>query len=245
MIKKILVIIPTYNEIENIKEIIDKVIGLNIPNLSILVVDDNSPDGTGKLVSEIAKNDHRVMLKERKGKLGLGTAYVEGFKLALAGGYDYVFEMDADHSHNPEEIPHMLEKVKSFDLVIGSRYQTGVNVINWPFSRLVMSLFANWYTRFITGLPIQDCTSGFKCFRIKVLQSIKLDEISSDGYTFQIEMTYKAWVRGFKITEHPIIFYDRKKGVSKMSIKVMHEAVWIVWRLRIWTILYKVKKWLK
>lgn len=238
---KTLVIIPTYNEADNIESIISKVINLNIANLSILVVDDNSPDGTGDIVAKIAKQDMRIHLIARDGKYGLGTAYVEGFKFAIERGFDLIFEMDADHSHDPEEIPKMLEKARSYDLVIGSRYLTGVNVINWPFSRLLLSLAANWYTRVITRMPIHDCTSGFKCFRRKVLESINLDRISSDGYSFQIEMAYKAWRRNFKIVEHPIIFVDRTKGNSKMNRKVMREAAWMVWKLRLLSILPKVK----
>ena len=239
--EKTLIIIPTYNEIDNIKSLIDKVIGLNIANLSILIVDDNSPDGTGDLVAEICKRDMRIHLIRRPGKMGLGTAYVQGFRYAIEHNYDYIFEMDADHSHNPEEVPHMLKKAKEHDLVIGSRYLSGVNVINWPFSRLLISLTANFYTRLITRMPIRDCTSGFKCFKRRVLENINLDRISSDGYSFQIEMTYKAWRRDFDIVEHPIIFYDRTKGLSKMSYKVMREATWIVWKLRLLSLIYKLK----
>lgn len=239
--EKILVIIPTYNEIENIPSLIEKVIALNIANLSILVVDDNSPDGTGGLVAEIGRKDDRIKLMRRKGKLGLGTAYVAGFKYAIEEGYDLIFQMDADHSHNPNDIPKMLKKIKECDLVIGSRYLTGVNVINWPFSRLLISLTGNVYTRFVTSMPIRDCTSGFKCFRRAVLESINLNKISSDGYSFQIEMAYKAWRRKFNIVEHPIIFVDRTKGHSKMSIKVMREATWMVWKLRLLSLLYRIK----
>lgn len=231
--KKVLVIIPTYNEADNIKTVIVKVIRRNVPNLNILVVDDNSPDGTSDIVEKISKKDSRINLIKREGKLGLGTAYVEGFKFALKNGFDYIFEMDADLSHYPGDIPKFLEQMKEHDLVIGSRYLKGVNVINWPFSRLALSLFANWYTRMVTGLPIKDCTSGYKCFRREVLESIDLDRISSDGYSFQIEMTYKAWKKNFRIHELPIIFVDREKGDSKMTRKVMREAAWIVWKLRL------------
>jgi dolichol-phosphate mannosyltransferase len=229
--KKSLVIIPTYNEVENIKKLLKSVIQLNIPNLYVLVVDDNSPDGTAQIVEDLGIEDSRIRLMRRPGKQGLGTAYVAGFKYAITEGFDFVFEMDADFSHDPKEIPKFLEKIEAFDLVIGSRYATGVNVINWPLSRLLVSLAANSYTRMITGLPVHDCTSGFKCFRREVLQSINLDKISSDGYSFQLEMTYKAWKRGFKICEIPIIFVDRTKGESKLSSKVMWEAAWVVWRL--------------
>lgn len=239
--EKTLVIIPTYNEIDNIGPLISEVLALNVPNLSILVVDDNSPDGTGDKVAKIGKDDMRVNLLRRQGKLGLGTAYVAGFRYAIDHGFDFIFEMDADHSHDPTEVPKMLEKARDHDLVIGSRYLTGVNVINWPFSRLLISLAANFYTRLVTRMPIRDCTSGFKCIRRKVLESINLDRISSDGYSFQIEMHYKAWRRDFRIIEHPIIFVDRTKGVSKMSIKVMREATWMVWRLRLLTLLHWLK----
>jgi dolichol-phosphate mannosyltransferase len=239
--KKILIIIPTYNEAENIEIIISKVIDLNIPNLFILVVDDNSPDQTAKIVEKISHYDPRIHLIQRSGKLGLGTAYVEGFKFAIENSFDYIFEMDADLSHDPNEIPKFLEKVETYDLVIGSRYITGVNVINWPLTRLLLSLGANLYTRVITGLPIRDCTSGFKCFKREVLENLDLDKISSDGYSFQIEVNYKAWKKNFKICEIPIIFVDRMKGNSKMSRKVMREAAWMVWKLRLLSLLGKIK----
>ncbi|MFQ5648887.1 MAG: polyprenol monophosphomannose synthase [bacterium] len=239
--EKILVIIPTYNEIDNIESLIDKVFALKVPNLAVLVVDDNSPDGTGECVANLGKNNGSLHLIRRQNKLGLGTAYVDGFKYAIKQGYDFIFEMDADHSHDPQEIPKMLHKARSCDLVIGSRYLTGVNVINWPFSRLLISLMANFYTRLITRMPIHDCTSGFKCFRRRVLESINLDRISSDGYSFQIEMAYKAWRREFKIVEHPIIFVDRTKGASKMTYKVMREATWMVWKLRLLSLLHKLR----
>jgi dolichol-phosphate mannosyltransferase len=238
--KKTLIIIPTYNESDNVKEIIERLVGLNIPGLELLIIDDNSPDQTGDIVAEIGRTDSRINLIRRDGKLGLGTAYVEGFKFAIQSGFDYVFEMDADLSHNPDDIPGFLEEIESYDLVIGSRYKTGVNVINWPFNRLLLSLMANWYTRMITGLPIRDCTSGFKCFRREVLEHIDLDNISSDGYSFQIEMTYKAWKRKYKILELPIIFVDRVKGDSKMTRKVMREAVWMVWKLRLLSLVGKI-----
>ncbi len=237
---KILIIIPTYNEADNVEKIIDKVINLNLPNLFILIVDDNSPDGTGEIVERISTNDLRIRLIKRSGKYGLGTAYVEGFKYAIKECFDYIFEMDADFSHDPQEIPRFLEKIKTYDLVIGSRYLTGVNVINWPFSRLLLSLSANLYTRMITRLPVKDCTSGFKCFKRKVLESINLDRISSDGYSFQIEMTYKAWRKKFNICEIPIIFVDRAKGDSKMTKKVMREAAWMVWKLRFLSLFNKI-----
>lgn len=239
--KKVLIIIPTFNEAENIEILISKVINLNIPNLSILVVDDNSPDKTGEIVAKLCCRDARVHLIQREGKLGLGTAYVEGFKFAIEKSFDYIFEMDADLSHDPAEIPKFLKKAEHYDLVIGSRYITGVNVINWPLSRLLLSLGANWYTRVITGMPIRDCTSGFKCFRRGVLESIDLENIHSDGYSFQIEINYKVWKKNYKICEIPIIFVDREKGNSKMSRKVMREAAWMVWRLRLLNIFGKIK----
>ncbi|MFQ5706983.1 MAG: polyprenol monophosphomannose synthase [bacterium] len=239
--KKNLIIIPTYNEAENIATVIQKIIDLNIPNLSILVVDDNSPDKTGEVVEKISRTDSRVHLLQREGKRGLGTAYVEGFKFAIEQGYDYIFEMDADLSHDPREIPNFLEKIKECDLVIGSRYVKGVNVINWPLSRLMLSVGANWYTRVVTGLPVRDCTSGFKCFRREVLEQIDLENIASDGYSFQIELNYKVWKKKFKICEIPIIFVDRVKGNSKLSRKVMHEAALMVWKLRILDLLGRIK----
>jgi len=239
--EKTLIIIPTYNEADNIEKVIHRIIKRNIPNLFILIVDDNSPDGTGDIVEQMTRRDVRIKLLRRKGKMGLGTAYVEGFKFALENNFDYIFEMDADLSHYPGEIPKFLEKIRDHDLVIGSRYLTGVNVINWPLSRLLLSLWANWYTRTITGMPIQDCTSGYKCFRREVLENIDLDRISSDGYSFQIEVNYKAWKKDFRICEIPIIFVDRKKGDSKMTRRIMWEAAWIVWKLRFMSIIRRLK----
>jgi dolichol-phosphate mannosyltransferase len=227
-----LVVIPTYNEAGNIEKLIDRIFQLNISGLEILIVDDNSPDGTAGLVEKRLALDPRVHLIQRSGKLGLGTAYVVGFRFAIGHGYDYVFEMDADFSHNPDDLPRFLERMQECDLVIGSRYMHGVNVINWPLSRLLLSLGANWYTRMITGLPLRDCTSGYKCFRRSVLESIRLDRIKSDGYSFQIELHFIAWKLGFRIAELPIIFVDREIGSSKMSRKVMKEAAWMVWQLR-------------
>ncbi len=231
---KSLIIIPTYNEVENIPKLLQKIFELPIADLDVLVIDDHSPDGTAEAVRMLQKNNARIHLIERPGKLGLGTAYVEGFKFALSHSYEYIFEMDADLSHNPEDIPRILEwaKEKEYDLVIGSRYLSGVNVINWPLSRLILSIFANWYTRTITGMPIRDCTSGFKCFRRRVLESIDLDQIKSDGYSFQIELHFLAWKKKFRIKEVPIIFIDRESGSSKMSRRVMVEAAIMVWRLK-------------
>ena len=238
--KKTLIIIPTYNEADNIKNIISKVVKLNVPDLAILVVDDDSPDGTGKIVAKICERDSRVRLIKREGKFGLGTAYVAGFKYAIKEGFDYIFEIDADFSHNPEDIPKFLEMAESYDLIIGSRYIAGVNVVNWPLSRLLLSLGANWYTRLITGLPVHDCTGGYRCYRRAVLECIDLDEIHSDGYSFQIEMTFKTWKKNFRIFELPIVFTDRVKGNSKMTRKIMREAAWIVWKLRFLGLIGKI-----
>jgi len=237
---KAVVVIPTYNEAQNIEQIIDRILFQGIRGLDILVVDDNSPDGTADIVEKIASCESNVHILKRPGKAGLGTAYVAGFKYALERDYDYVFEMDADFSHDPDEIPNFLEAIKTCDLVIGSRYKCGVNVINWPLTRLVLSVGANKYTQIITGLPIKDCTGGYKCFRREVLQAIDLDKVDSDGYSFQIEMNFKAWKKGFKICEIPIVFMDREAGSSKMSKKIIREAIWMVWKLKIMSLLGKI-----
>ncbi len=236
---KNLIVIPTYNESENIFHVLDEIFKLEVADLDVLVVDDNSPDGTGDKVEEYRRTNPKVYLMRRPGKLGLGTAYISGFKYALENGYDFIFEMDADFSHDPREIPDMLEEIKEADLVIGSRYIKGVNVINWPLSRLFLSVMASKYTRFITGMPIYDCTGGFKCFRRKVLEAIPLDEVTSNGYSFQIEINFKAWKRKFRIVEIPIIFYDRTVGQSKMTRKIMIEAAFMVWKLKIFSLFGK------
>ena len=231
-----LVIVPTYNERFNIARLIPAILAQD-PSLEILVVDDASPDGTGAIVDGIATNNPRVHVIHREGKLGLGTAYIAGFRWALERKYDLVFEMDADFSHNPERLPEFLEAIRASDVVLGSRYQDGhVNVVNWPMSRLFLSYAANIYARFVTGLPIFDTTGGFKCFRRNVLESIDLNSVKSNGYAFQIEMSYRAWKRGFRLVEIPIIFVDRAEGVSKMSKKIVREAIWMVWRLRWWSL---------
>jgi dolichol-phosphate mannosyltransferase len=230
--KRCLVIIPTYNEADNLPRLLPTVLSLG-DHFNILIVDDGSPDGTGKMVKEMQKTEPRIHLIERPGKMGLGTAYVAGFKYAIANGFDFVFEMDADFSHDPNELPRMLEKAENCDLVIGSRYIQGVNVVNWPMKRLLLSYFANVYTRVITGMPVRDATGGFKCFRRQVLESIDLDLIHSNGYSFQIEMNFKTWRQGYRICEIPIVFVDRRIGVSKMSKHIVYEAVWMVWRLKI------------
>ena len=205
------------------------------------MVDDNSADGTADYVREKSDKNNRVHLIEREKKMGSGTAYIAGFKYALQNGYEYVFEMDADFSHDPDEIPNFLKTIKKYDLVLGSRYISGVNVVNWPMRRLFLSYFANLYTRIITGLPIKDATGGYKCFRRSVLESIELDSVTSNGYAFQIEMTFKAWKKGFKITEMPIIFVDRTRGKSKMSRKIVREAEYMVWKLRCYSIFKMLK----
>ena len=231
-LKKSLVIIPTYNELENIPKLIPKILQKD-EGLEVLIVDDNSPDGTAAFVEEESKSNSRVHLIKRNAKLGLGTAYIEGFKFALKNGYDFIFEMDADFSHNPKELINFLREIESADLVLGSRYKSGVNVVNWPMKRLLLSYFANVYTRIITGLPVKDATGGFKCFRREVLEAIDLDNVKSNGYAFQIEITFKAWKKGFRIKEISITFIDRVKGTSKMSKKIVREAVTMVWKLRI------------
>ncbi|MEA2764242.1 MAG: dolichol-phosphate mannosyltransferase [Gemmatimonadaceae bacterium] len=231
-----LVIVPTYNERFNIARLIPSILAQDA-SLEVLVVDDGSPDGTGAIVDGIAANNTRVHIIHRGSKLGLGTAYLAGFRWALERKYDLVFEMDADFSHNPERLPEFLESIKDADLVLGSRYQDGhVNVVNWPMSRLFLSYAANIYARAITGLPIFDTTGGFKCFRRNVLESIDLNSVKSNGYAFQIEMSYRVWKRGFRLVEIPIIFVDRTEGVSKMSKRIMREAIWMVWRLRWWSL---------
>ena len=230
--EKILIIIPTYNEIENIEKLIKDILSFD-ENIDILVVDDGSPDGTGNRVKELKKIYNKLFLVEREGKLGLGTAYVAGFKFALQNGYHVVFEMDADFSHDPKEIPNFLTAIKDADLVIGSRYISGVNVVNWPLRRLMLSYFANRYTSIVTGLPLCDSTGGYKCLRREVLESINLDKIHSGGYSFQIEINFKAWKKGFRIKEIPIIFIDRAVGKSKMSRAIIREAVWMVWKLKL------------
>ena len=231
-----LVIVPTYNEKFNIARLIPSILAQDA-SIEILVVDDGSPDGTGAIVDGIAANNPRVHIIHRASKLGLGTAYLVGFRWALERKYDLVFEMDADFSHNPERLPEFLEAIKEADLVLGSRYQNGhVNVVNWPMSRLFLSYCANIYARGITGLPVFDATGGFKCFRRNVLESIDLSSVKSNGYAFQIEMSYRVWKRGFRLVEIPIIFVDRTEGVSKMSKRIMREAIWMVWRLRWWSL---------
>lgn len=231
---KILVIIPTYNESYNIQKLVQQIFHQRIRGVEILVVDDSSPDGTAEIVSKMAVTEHRLHLIKRQEKQGLGTAYITGFKFALQNNYDLIIEMDADFSHDPKELKNLIKGCQEYDVTIGSRYLEGkANVVNWPLSRLILSMGASTYTRLITGLPVHDCTAGFKCFRRKVLESINLEKIQSDGYSFQIEMNFKAWKKGFTIGEIPIIFIDRRAGTSKMSKKIVNEAIWMVWKLKL------------
>jgi len=229
---KALVIIPTYNEQENLAELLTRIFAQDLP-LEVLVVDDNSPDGTGQLADELAARDSRVHVMHRAGKLGLGSAYVAGFRWALDHGFDAAFEMDADFSHNPDSLGDFLRELEKADLVLGSRYLHGVTVVNWPLSRLILSYAANVYSRIITGMPFKDLTGGFKCFRRQVLEAIDWSRVGSDGYAFQIEINFKAWRKGFRIKEIPILFVDRRAGTSKMSRGIVGEAVWMVWKLRL------------
>ena len=236
MSDRALVIIPTYNERENIRRIIDSVLRQD-GRLEVLIVDDGSPDGTGEIVAELQGIDSRIHLLEREKKMGLGTAYIAGFRWALERDYDYILEMDADFSHDPAHLKQFLSAIETNDLVLGSRYQEGrVTVVNWPISRLILSYSANLYARAVTGLPVWDATGGFKCFRRSVLETIDLSHVRSNGYAFQIEMSFRAWKRGFRIAEIPIVFVDRTEGTSKMSKSIVREAIWMVWRLRWWAI---------
>ena len=229
--KRALIIFPTYNEKDNIERIVAAVLPVD-DSIHVLIVDDNSPDGTGAIADRMAAANDRINVEHRPGKAGLGTAYIHGFRWAIEHKFDYIFEMDADFSHGPEYLPDFLKAIQENDLVLGSRYICGVNVVNWPMSRLLLSYFANVYTGFVTGLDIRDATGGFKCFRREVLEAINLDQVKSNGYTFQIEMTMRAWVRKFRIKEIPIVFTDRQAGMSKMSKKIVREAIWMVWWLR-------------
>jgi dolichol-phosphate mannosyltransferase len=230
MSQKTLVIVPTYNERENLPPLIEKLMALPVP-VEALVVDDNSPDGTGQIADGIAAKNPRVHVLHRKEKDGLGRAYCAGFGWALARDYEFIFEMDGDFSHNPDDIPAFLKAVEQADLVIGSRYCNGIRVINWPLNRLILSMGAGMYVRFVTGLRISDPTGGFKCFRRRALQSLNLDAVRSNGYSFQVELSHKIWMQGMRIAEVPIVFTDRFQGSSKMSRKIVWEAFWMVWRL--------------
>ncbi len=228
----VLVITPTYNERKNIVLLIEKILRKN-PEYHLLVVDDNSPDGTGQIVKKMQGKYKNLFIEEREKKSGLGTAYIHGFSWALKNDYDYIVQIDADLSHNPDDIPKLVKRLEYNDLVIGSRYTNGVSVVNWPIRRLLLSYFANLYARLITGMHIKDSTGGFKAWKRKVLESIKIGDVQSQGYSFQIEMNFRALTKGFKIVEEPIIFIDRTIGESKMSGAIMNEAIWMVWVLRI------------
>ena len=232
---KTLIISPTYNEKDNISTIIHEVF-VRDHNYHMLIIDDNSPDGTADIVRELKKTYSNLHLVVRDKKNGLGKAYIFGFKWALERDFEAITQMDADMSHHPKEIEQMKKLLKNYDLSIGSRYIDGVSVVKWPIRRLILSYGANLYSRIITGMPLRDATGGFKVWKRKVLESIDLDNVKSSGYSFQIEMNFRAWIKGFKLVEHPIIFIDRTIGQSKMSKKIMFEAIWMVWRLRIWRI---------
>jgi dolichol-phosphate mannosyltransferase len=238
---RVLVIIPTYNERENIARMIDTVLAQD-RRLQVLVVDDGSPDGTAEIVEGmVVRHPGRVQIHKRPGKMGLGTAYLAGFRIAIEQKYDVVMEMDADFSHDPSHLPQFLKAIEGTDIVLGSRYRDGkVTIVNWPISRLLLSYYANVYARTVTGLPVWDATGGFKCFRRKVLEAINLSAVKSNGYAFQIEMSFRAWKKGFKIVEIPIVFVDRTEGASKMSKAIVREAVWMVPRLRLMSIFGKL-----
>ncbi len=240
---KAIVVIPTYNEVENVENIVNAVLA-TVENINVLVVDDNSPDGTAGVVKKMMETNPRVHLKERPGKMGLGTAYCDGFKYCLEKGFEAIFEMDADFSHNPKDIPRLLEELETNnrDLVIGSRYIKGFNVENWPLSRLILSYGASVYTRIVTGMPIMDATGGFKCFRASALKQINLDHIHSNGYSFQIEMNYRMWLNKFDVKEISIVFTDRINGISKMNRSIIYEAIFMVWKLRFQKKSFLIKK---
>lgn len=228
-----LVIIPTYNERENVGRIVPRVLEKD-PAFHVLVVDDNSPDGTGEVADELAADEPRLHVLHRAGKEGLGKAYIAGFRWGLEREYELLVEMDADFSHHPDNLPEMVEMAQDFDVVVGSRYVDGrVTVVNWPMSRLLISFFGSWYARTITGLPLRDATGGFNCWRREVLESLDLSRIQSNGYAFQIELKFRAWRKGFRLVEVPIVFTERDTGESKMSKKIVREAVWKVWKLRL------------
>jgi dolichol-phosphate mannosyltransferase len=225
-----LIVVPTYNERENLPSLAQRLLSLPVP-VDMLVVDDNSPDGTGKIADELAAKYPNIHVLHRSEKNGLGRAYIAGFKWALEQGYEFIFEMDGDFSHNPDDIPRFIEAAQSADLVLGSRYVNGIRIINWPLRRLMLSKSAANYVAIITGMPFTDPTGGYKCFRRRALEAINLDEIRSNGYSFQIEMTHKVWRQGMKVVEVPIIFTDRFVGQSKMTGNIVREALLMVWRL--------------
>jgi dolichol-phosphate mannosyltransferase len=229
---RFLVILPTYNEADNLPRIVPSILEQD-PRIDVLVVDDDSPDGTGALADDLSQASDRVNVIHRSEKQGLGAAYIEGFRWGLERNYDLLFEMDADFSHRPDALPLFIEKARDFDIVLGSRYLDGrVTVINWPMSRLLISFFGSWYARFVTRLPVRDATGGFNCWRREVMESLDFSRIESNGYTFQIELKLRAWRKGFSLTEIPIIFEERESGESKMSKRIVREAIWKVWKLR-------------
>ncbi len=232
-------VIPTYNEAENIRDLVEELRALPI-DPEVLVVDDNSPDGTWKIVEEMGRSDPKVHLIKREGKLGLGSAYIKGFKWALTQGYDVIVQMDADFSHNPRDVQRLVEALEECDVVIGSRYCNGVSVVNWPISRLLLSYFANQYARLLTGIKINDLTGGFKAFKREALERVDFSRIRSDGYAFQIEMNFTLWYKGFKMCEIPIIFVERRAGKSKLSKRIIWEAFWLVIRLFVRRMLRRV-----
>jgi len=232
MNEKVLIVLPTYNEKENIEEITSAILN-QISTLNILIVDDNSPDGTGAIADNLSEKDSRIHVLHRHKKEGLGRAYLSGFKWGLEKGYDLLFEMDADFSHDPKYLPKMIEASKEADLVIGSRYVQGVNVVNWPMSRLLLSWCGNLYVKWIIGLPISDATAGFKCFRRTTLEKLDFSKIGSSGYSFQIEVNFHCWKKGLRIREIPIVFTDREKGTSKMSTGIVKEALLLLWKLKV------------
>ncbi|HSK18020.1 MAG TPA: polyprenol monophosphomannose synthase [Longimicrobiales bacterium] len=235
-----LVIIPTYNERENLPRLVPLVLAQD-ERIDVLIIDDGSPDGTGQVADELAAESHRIHVMHRSGKLGLGTAYLAGFRWGLDRGYAWLLEMDADFSHDPAHLPQFLEALEHYDLVLGSRYLEGrVTVVNWPIARLLLSYFANTYARVVTGVPLWDATGGFKAFRREVLEAIDLDRVESEGYSFQIEMSLRSWKKGFRIGEIPIVFVDRTTGESKMSGNIIREAVWKVWKLRFLSVMGKL-----
>ncbi len=240
MAERALVVVPTYNECENLPQIVPAILGRDA-RLDVLVVDDGSPDGTGVIADEFAALEPRVHVLHRTAKQGLGRAYLAGFRWALEHEYDFVFEMDADFSHDPGNLPRFLDAMGDADLLLGSRYASGVNVINWPMSRLLLSWFANRYVHWVTRLPLTDATGGFKCFRRAVLAAMPFDRVRSNGYAFQIEMSYRAWKKGFRLRELPIVFVDRVEGSSKMNGRIVREAIWMVWWLRLQALLGRLR----
>lgn len=229
------VVIPTYNEKDNIEQMVRALFALDVPNLSVLIVDDNSPDGTGNIVIKLQKRYKNLYLETREKKGGLGCAYVHGFQYALDHGATVIVQMDADFSHDPKDIPRLLEALKQNDLVIGSRYINGISVVNWPLRRLILSTAANTYARIVTGLPYKDITGGFRAWRAETMRAINLQTIKADGYGFQIATAYRAWKKDYSIKEVPIVFTERREGQSKMSKTIMWEAFWLVWRLRLFS----------